>query len=63
MDDDEIVIAGNGAHEIRSWLTVAGATAPAAARILAYEPIHEWITGMGVVEFPVTSLTALAPEG
>jgi len=43
MDDDEIVLAGNGAHEIRSWLTVAGATAPAAARILAYEPIREWL--------------------
>ena len=65
MTDDEIVIAGNGAHEIRSWLTVAAAAAaaaPAPATVLAYEPIAAWITGMGVVEFPVTSrITAATP--
>jgi hypothetical protein len=49
LPDDEIVLAGNGAHEIRSWLGVAGAMAPGRARVLAYEPITAWITGMGVV--------------
>ena len=28
MPDDEIEIAGNGNHEMRSWLAVAGAVAP-----------------------------------
>ncbi len=53
MADDEIVLAGNGAHEIRSWVAVAAAAAPTPATVLAYEPITEWITGMGVVQFHV----------
>lgn len=48
VPDDELALAGNGAHEIRSWLTAAGAAAPARARTLVYEPIRPWITGMGV---------------
>lgn len=51
MADDELALAGNGAHEIRSWLAVAAAVAPARARVLAYEPIVPWITGMGAVVF------------
>ncbi|MFI9076316.1 hypothetical protein ACIGW8_07400 [Streptomyces sioyaensis] len=50
MSDAELAEAGNGAHEIRSWLTLAG-LADRPARVLAYEPIREWITGMGVVEY------------
>jgi hypothetical protein len=50
MADEELVHAGNGAHEIRSWLTVAGAV-DRPASILAYEPIRPWITGMGVVSY------------
>jgi hypothetical protein len=51
VPDDELALAGNGAHEIRSWLTVAGAAAPRRARIVAYEAIAPWITGMGAVVF------------
>jgi Catalytic LigB subunit of aromatic ring-opening dioxygenase len=51
LPDDEIELAGNGAHEIRSWVAVAGAVAPAPARTLAYEPIYPWITGMAVSHF------------
>ena len=51
LTDDEIELAGNGAHEIRSWLAVAGAVAPATGRTLAYEPVYPWITGMGVSYF------------
>ena len=39
--------AGSGGHEIRTWLI--GVTA--AARPLlwtSYEPVPEWITGMGI---------------
>jgi aromatic ring-opening dioxygenase LigB subunit len=51
LPDEEIELAGNGAHEIRSWVAVAGAVAPASARTLAYEPIYPWITGMAVSHF------------
>jgi aromatic ring-opening dioxygenase catalytic subunit (LigB family) len=49
LTDEQLEQAGNGAHEIRSWLTVAAA-AGGTARMLAYEAIHPWITGMGVVD-------------
>jgi len=48
MPDSEVELAGNGTHEIRSWLAVAGAMAPLNATKLAYEPVQPWITGMGV---------------
>jgi aromatic ring-opening dioxygenase catalytic subunit (LigB family) len=51
LTDREVERAGNGAHEIRSWLTVAGAVAGKPARVLAYEPVAAWVTGMGVVTF------------
>ena len=51
LPDDELELAGNGAHEIRSWLAIAGAVAPAVGQTLAYEPIYPWITGMGVSRF------------
>jgi hypothetical protein len=51
LPDDEIELAGNGAHEIRTWLAVAGTVAPTPARTLAYEPIYPWITGMAVADF------------
>jgi hypothetical protein len=51
LGDAEIELAGNGAHEIRSWLAVAGAVAPAHTTTLAYEPIYPWITGMAVAHF------------
>jgi hypothetical protein len=43
-------IAGNGGQEIRDWLAVAGAMpASLKPRVLAYEPIHQWVTGTGVM--------------
>jgi hypothetical protein len=51
MPDSEIELAGNGNHEMRSWVAVAGAMAPAKATKLAYEPVHPWITGMGVAQW------------
>jgi aromatic ring-opening dioxygenase catalytic subunit (LigB family) len=51
LTDAEIEQAGNGAHEIRSWLTVAGAVPGKPARVLAYEPVQAWVTGMGVVTY------------
>ena len=51
MPDSEIELAGNGNHEMRSWLAVAGAVAPLHATTLAYEPVAPWITGMGVAHW------------
>ncbi len=39
--------AGNGAHELRTWLVMAAA-AGGTGTTLAYEPMPEWLTGMGV---------------
>lgn len=44
---DEIDAAGNGAHEIRTWLVAAGSV-EVGFEILAYEPVPEWLTGTAV---------------
>ena len=41
--------SGNGTGEVRAWVAVAGALKGAKTTALAYEPIYEWINGMGVV--------------
>ncbi|MGH6992362.1 MAG: hypothetical protein ACRED8_00505 [Caulobacteraceae bacterium] len=41
--------AGNGGLELASWLFAAGAVPGAGGEILYYQPIPEWITGMGGV--------------
>ncbi|WP_141004650.1 hypothetical protein [Nocardioides humi] len=45
--DEEIDAAGNGAHEIRTWLVTAGA-AGTGFDTLAYEPVPAWLTGTAV---------------
>ena len=44
---EEIDAAGNGAHEIRTWLIAAGA-AGTGFDVLAYEPVPAWLTGTAV---------------
>lgn len=51
LSNEQIEQAGNGAHEIRSWITLAGAMGPRPAKVLAYAPVHAWITGMGVLSY------------
>lgn len=51
MPNDELAEAGNGTGEVRAWVAVAGATRGRTATTLAYEPIYEWINGMGVVMY------------
>ena len=46
--------AGNGAHELRTWLIAAAATG-GRGRALAYEPMPEWLNGMGVALAEVAS--------
>ena len=44
---EQIDAAGNGAHEIRTWLVAAGA-AGTPFETLAYEPVPAWLTGTAV---------------
>jgi hypothetical protein len=62
MPDSEIELAGNGNHEMRSWLAVAGAVAPLTSTTLAYEPVHPWITGMGVAHWEITGTQAATTQ-
>jgi len=49
LPNEELALAGNGTGEVRSWVAVAGAMRGSRTTALAYEPIYEWINGMGVV--------------
>jgi hypothetical protein len=49
LPNDELMEAGNGTGEVRAWIALAGAMGGAAGHVLAYEPVYEWINGMGVV--------------
>jgi 2,3-dihydroxyphenylpropionate 1,2-dioxygenase len=53
MEDEALSsIAGSGAHELRSWvaaLAAANTAGTSAGKVLFYEPIEEWITGMGIM--------------
>lgn len=50
LTEEEIDAAGNGAHEIRSWIVAAGAAAEGQPfEVLAYEPVPEWLTGTAIV--------------
>ena len=42
---------GNGGQEIRNWIALLGAVQNLEADIVYYEPIPEWVTGMGIVQF------------
>ncbi|MDZ4046630.1 MAG: 3-carboxyethylcatechol 2,3-dioxygenase [Rhodoglobus sp.] len=44
--------AGVGANEVRTWLAAAAAGGGSAPQRLAYEPVPEWITGMGIAITP-----------
>jgi len=43
--------AGSGGHEIRTWITLAGALPDWKAELLAYEPVVPWATGCSLVAF------------
>jgi hypothetical protein len=49
LPNEELSEAGNGTGEVRAWVAVAGAARGSTAHTLAYEPIYEWINGMGVL--------------
>jgi predicted class III extradiol MEMO1 family dioxygenase len=45
--------AGNGAQELRTWVMAAAIVGDAHAKLLAYEPVSEWLTGCGAIEFKI----------
>jgi len=45
------MLAGNGTGEVRAWVAVAGAMRGQPGKTLSYEPVYEWINGMGVVAY------------
>lgn len=46
--------AGNGAHELRNWLTVAAAAGFGPGEVLAYRAVPEWLTGIAVARFSLS---------
>jgi hypothetical protein len=53
--EDLEAVAGNGGHEIRDWLAVAGVMpSRMRPRLLAYEPLKAWFTGTGIVAWSAT---------
>lgn len=51
MTDEEIVReGGNGALELRIFVAAMAAMGDCTGEVLAYEPVEEWITGLGFVE-------------
>jgi hypothetical protein len=53
-DSQEIIdTSGNGAAEIRNWLLAAAAAGATGAKVLAYEPVYSWSTGIAVTELIV----------
>lgn len=52
MDDGETLsAAGNGALEIKNYICAMATFPKSRAELIAYEPVHEWITGCGFMEF------------
>jgi aromatic ring-opening dioxygenase catalytic subunit (LigB family) len=45
--------AGPGGHEIRTWITVAGAAGDAPGTLLAYQPVPAWSTGCAIAALEV----------
>jgi 2,3-dihydroxyphenylpropionate 1,2-dioxygenase len=55
---DLATVAGNGGQELRTWLVMAAALGFAPGTPLAYAPMTEWLTGMGVAVLDPPTTTA-----
>src|SRR5206468_2420556 len=56
---EEITEAGVGAHEVRTWIAaVAAGRTP--METVVYEPVREWITGMGVTATTSRALSSVS---
>ena len=60
MSLDEIEKGGgHGGHEILNWMAVMGAMGGAPAEVIAYEPVMEWICGMGYIAYNIGAASRL----
>jgi 2,3-dihydroxyphenylpropionate 1,2-dioxygenase len=53
---------GHGGLEILNWIAVMGAMQGAPAQIIGYEPVMEWICGMGYIGYDVGQSVSAKPE-
>lgn len=60
MPNDELAQAGNGTGELRAWVALAAATGNKPGKVVSYEPVYEWINGMGVVMYDGDQIAATA---
>ena len=49
--DAELLAAGAGTLELLAWLCLAGIMGTARARVVAYEPVKPWATGIGFIDY------------
>jgi aromatic ring-opening dioxygenase catalytic subunit (LigB family) len=50
LTTDEVArLAGNGAQELRNWVTMLGTVPDYAAKVVFYQPVAAWLTGIGGV--------------
>ncbi len=51
LSDEQIMReGGNGAFELRNWMVAMGAMPGCRGRLIAYEAMPQWVTGLGLVE-------------
>lgn len=48
LTDDARAQAGVGANEVRTWLAAGAAGGGKPLDAVVYQPVEEWITGMGL---------------
>nr|ART36588.1 C643 [uncultured bacterium]ART38078.1 F146 [uncultured bacterium] len=55
--DDAYVLeqGGNGAFEIRNWIIAMAAMPHFHGEVICYEPVPEWITGLGIAELKLAA--------
>ncbi|MFJ8745560.1 hypothetical protein ACIRL2_40115 [Embleya sp. NPDC127516] len=65
LDDSDVERrAGNGALEIRTFIAAMSAVGPLRGDVIAYEPVPEWITGLGFASLtPQTSTPSFRTGG
>jgi len=51
LSDEQVLReGGNGAFELRNWMVAMGTMPGCRGRLIAYEPMEAWVTGLGLVE-------------
>ena len=56
--DDIEEHGGNGGHEVLNWIVMLGMCGGSPFRVLGYEPVREWMCGIGFVSYGHEPATA-----